>query len=175
VILDVFSRYVVGWMVAPRESATLAEKLLDETCARHAIQPGQLTVHADRGSSMRSKLVAQLLADLGVTKTHSRPHVSNDNAFSEAGFRTLKYGNPSTKGVRQRVDGRAAGGSDRCGGSHAEIAVPCTQFTSPSLERRRGASRAKRAGVVGEVGERLRAAGRHRRGAAVPLAATVRA
>jgi putative transposase len=91
VILDVFSRYVVGWMVAPRESATLAEKLLDETCARHAIQPGQLTVHADRGSSMRSKLVAQLLADLGVTKTHSRPHVSNDNAFSEAGFRTLKY------------------------------------------------------------------------------------
>ena len=62
-----------------------------QTCERHGIQPGQLTIHADRGSSMRSKLVAQLLADLGVTKTHSRPHVSNDNPFSEAGFKTLKY------------------------------------------------------------------------------------
>jgi putative transposase len=91
VIMDVFSRYVVGWMIAPNESATLAEKLIAETCERHGIQPGQLTVHADRGSSMRSKLVAQLLADLGVTKTHSRPHVSNDNAFSEAAFKTLKY------------------------------------------------------------------------------------
>lgn len=91
VIIDVFSRYVVGWMIAPRESATLAERLIGETCARHGIAPGQLTVHADRGSSMRSKLVAQLLADLGVTKTHSRPHVSNDNPFSEAGFKTLKY------------------------------------------------------------------------------------
>jgi putative transposase len=91
VILDVFSRYVVGWMVAPNESATLAKKLIAETCERQAIQPGQLTVHADRGSSMRSKLVAQLLADLGVTKTHSRPSVSNDNPFSEAGFKTLKY------------------------------------------------------------------------------------
>jgi len=91
VIIDVFSRYVVGWMIAPRESATLAERLIGETCARYGIQPGQLTVHADRGSSMRSKLVAQLLADLGVTKTHSRPHVSNDNPFSEAGFKTLKY------------------------------------------------------------------------------------
>ena len=91
VIIDVFSRYVVGWMIAPRDSATLAERLIGETCARYGIQPGQLTVHADRGSSMRSKLVAQLLADLGVTKTHSRPNVSNDNPFSEAGFKTLKY------------------------------------------------------------------------------------
>jgi putative transposase len=91
VIIDVFSRYVVGWMVAPRESATLAERLIGETCERQGIQRGQLTIHADRGSSMRSKLVAQLLADLGVTKTHSRPHVSNDNPFSEAGFKTLKY------------------------------------------------------------------------------------
>jgi putative transposase len=79
VILDVFSRYVVGWMVAPNESATLAKKLIAETCERQSILPDQLTVHADRGSSMRSKLVAQLLADLGVTKTHSRPSVSNDN------------------------------------------------------------------------------------------------
>jgi putative transposase len=91
VIIDVFSRCVVGWMLAPNESATLAEKLIEETCERHGIKPGQLTIHADRGSSMRSKLVAQLLADLGVTKTHSRPHVSNDNPFSEAGFKTLKY------------------------------------------------------------------------------------
>lgn len=91
VVIDVFSRCVVGWMLAPNESATLAEKLIEESCVRHGIEPGQLTIHADRGSSMRSKLVAQLLADLGVTKTHSRPHVSNDNPFSEAGFKTLKY------------------------------------------------------------------------------------
>lgn len=91
VILDIFSRYVVGWMLAPHESTALAERLIGETCAKHGIQPGQLTLHADRGSSMKSKPVALLLADLGVTKTHSRPHVSNDNPFSEAQFRTLKY------------------------------------------------------------------------------------
>jgi putative transposase len=91
VILDIFSRYVVGWMLAPRESAALAERLIAETCAKHDIQPGQLTLHADRGGAMRSKPVALLRADLGVTKTHSRPHVSNDNPFSEAHFRTLKY------------------------------------------------------------------------------------
>jgi putative transposase len=91
VILDVFSRFVVGWMIAERESASLAKELIAETCARQAIQPHQLTVHADRGSSMTSKPVAFLLADLGVTKTHSRPHVSNDNPYSEAQFKTLKY------------------------------------------------------------------------------------
>lgn len=91
VILDVFSRYVVGWMIAERESATLAEELIAQTCARQGIQPDQLTIHADRGSSMTSKSVAFLLADLGVTKTHSRPHVSNDNPYSEAQFKTLKY------------------------------------------------------------------------------------
>jgi len=91
VILDVFSRYAVGWMVAPRERASLAERLLDATCSRQGIVPGQLTVHADRGSSMTSKPVALLLADLGVTKTHSRPHVSNDNPYSESQFKTLKY------------------------------------------------------------------------------------
>ena len=91
VILDVYSRYIVGWMVALEESATLATQLINETCAREAVRPGQLTVHADRGSSMTSKLLAELLADLGVTKTHSRPHVSNDNPYSEAGFKTLKY------------------------------------------------------------------------------------
>jgi putative transposase len=91
VMLDVFSRYVVGWMVAHRESATLAERFIAETCARQSIDPGQLTIHADRGSAMTSKPVALLLADLGVTKTHARPHVSNDNPFSEAQFKTLKY------------------------------------------------------------------------------------
>jgi putative transposase len=91
VIIDVFSRYVVGWMIAHRESATLAKRLVEETCSRQGIEPGQLTVHADRGSAMTSKTLAFLLADLGVTKTHSRPHVSNDNPFSEAQFRTLKY------------------------------------------------------------------------------------
>ena len=90
-ILDVFSRYSVGWMIAERESASLAEALIAATCVRQNIQLGQLTIHADRGSSMTSKPVALLMADLGVTKTHSRPHVSNDNPFSESGFKTLKY------------------------------------------------------------------------------------
>ena len=91
VILDVFSRYVPGWMVAHRESAILAQRLIEATCAKQRIAPGTLTVHADRGSSMRSKPVALLLADLGVAKSHSRPHVSDDNPYSEAQFKTLKY------------------------------------------------------------------------------------
>ncbi len=91
VIIDIFSRYVVGWMVAHRESGTLAKRLITETCRKQQISKEQLTLHADRGSSMKSKLVAHLLADLGVTKTHSRPHVSNDNPYSEAQFKTLKY------------------------------------------------------------------------------------
>src|SRR5436190_18456937 len=82
---------VVGWMVAHRESANLAEQFIHETCARQGIERGQLTIHADCGSAMTSKSVAFLLADLGVTKTHSRPHISNDNPFSEALFKTLKY------------------------------------------------------------------------------------
>lgn len=91
VILDIFSRNVVGWMIAYRESAALAQRLIAETIAKENVAPGQLTIHADRGSSMKSKDVALLLADLGVTKTHSRPHVSNDNPYSEAQFKTLKY------------------------------------------------------------------------------------
>jgi putative transposase len=91
VILDIFSRYVVGWMVATRESATLAQKLIQETMGKQGILPGQLVLHADRGSSMKSKPVALLLADLGVTKTHSRPHTRDDNPYSEAQFKTLKY------------------------------------------------------------------------------------
>ena len=90
-ILDVYSRYVVGWMVAYRESATLAERLIAETLAKQGIGRDQLTLHADRGASMRSRPVAFLLADLGVTKSHSRPHTSDDNPYSEAAFKTLKY------------------------------------------------------------------------------------
>ncbi len=91
VIMDIFSRYVVGWMVAGREQSALAKKLIAQTCEKQAIQPGQLLIHADRGSSMTSKPVAFLLADLGVTKSHSRPHVSDDNPYSESQFKTLKY------------------------------------------------------------------------------------
>ena len=91
VILDVFSRYAPGWMVATRESAELARRLIADTARKQGIEPGRLTVHADRGSSMTSRPVALLLADLGISKSHSRPHVSNDNPYSEAGFKTLKY------------------------------------------------------------------------------------
>ena len=91
VIMDIFSRYVVGWMVAHRENTALAKRLIEQSCIKQNIVPQQLTLHADRGSSMKSKGVAQLLADLGVTKTHSRPHVSNDNPYSESQFKTLKY------------------------------------------------------------------------------------
>ena len=91
VILDIFSRYVVGWMVAPRETTSLARRLVAQTCEKQDIQPGELTIHADRGPSMRAKLLAQLLADLGVTKSHSRPYTSTDNPYSESQFRTMKY------------------------------------------------------------------------------------
>lgn len=94
-------------MLAPHASAALAERLIAETCAKHGIAPGQLTLHADRGTSMRSKPVALLLADLGVTKTHSRPHVSNDNPFSEAQFRTLKYCPQFPDRFGSIADGRA--------------------------------------------------------------------
>ena len=91
VILDIYSRYVVGWLIAHRESAELAEQLIADTLEKEDIAPGTLTLHADRGTSMRSKPVAALLIDLEVAKTHSRPHVSDDNPFSEAQFKTLKY------------------------------------------------------------------------------------
>ena len=91
VILDIFSRYVVGWLIAPRESAELAQQLIAETVARHAVEPGALTLHADRGAAMRSKPVASLLVDLDVTKSHSRPYVSDDNPYSESQFKTMKY------------------------------------------------------------------------------------
>jgi putative transposase len=90
VILDIFSRYVVGWL-APIESAELATDFIHDAVLTQGVDRGQLTIHADRGSSMRSKPVSQLMVDLGVTRSHSRPHVSNDNPYSEAAFKTLKY------------------------------------------------------------------------------------
>jgi len=91
VILDVFSRYAAGWMVALAEKAKLAEELIRETCIKQGIERGRLTIHADRGTSMRSKTVALLLTDLGITPSFSRPHVSDDNPYSESQFKTLKY------------------------------------------------------------------------------------
>jgi putative transposase len=91
VVLDIFSRYIVGWMIAPQETAELAEALIAETIQKQGIQPGTLTLHADRGSSMRSKPVAAMLVDLDVAKTHSRPYVSDDNPYSESQFKTMKY------------------------------------------------------------------------------------
>jgi putative transposase len=91
VLIDIFSRYVPGWLLAPRETAELAERFLAETIRKQNVAGDQLTIHADRGTSMASRPVALLLADLGVTKSHSRPHCSNDNPYSEAQFKTLKY------------------------------------------------------------------------------------
>lgn len=91
VILDIFSRYVVGWLLAERECAHLAKRLIHESCDKQEVQPEQLTIHSDRGPSMKSQTVAQLLAALGIIKSQSRPHVSNDNPFSESQFKTLKY------------------------------------------------------------------------------------
>jgi putative transposase len=91
VIMDIFSRYVVGWMIADRESAILAQRFIADTLRKEQIEPDQLVIHADRGAAMRSKPVVQLLAEIGVTRTHSRPHCSNDNPYSEAQFKTLKY------------------------------------------------------------------------------------
>ena len=105
VILDLFSRYAVGWMVARHENAHLAERLIAAPCLKQGIAPHQLTIHADRGAPMRSKLVALLFSDLGINASHSRPRVSNDNPFSEAQFRTVKY-RPENGGVK--LDHRAA-------------------------------------------------------------------
>lgn len=91
VIIDIFSRCVVGWMLVDRESATQAKKLIAEAYRRNRITPGALTLHADRGAAMTAKATGHLLADLGITKTHSRPYQSNDNPYSESHFKTLKY------------------------------------------------------------------------------------
>jgi putative transposase len=107
VMLDIFSRYVVGWLLAERESSTLAELLISEACAKQHIQPDQLTIHADRGGPMMAKPVALLMADLGVLQSHSRPHVSNDNPFSEAQFKTMKYRPDYPDRFGSPVDARA--------------------------------------------------------------------
>jgi putative transposase len=91
VVIDIFSRYVVGWMLAPNESGELAREFIEQTCAKHGVDPSRLTVHADRGTSMTSKTVALLYADLAITRSHSRPRVSNDNPYSESQFKTMKY------------------------------------------------------------------------------------
>ena len=91
VILDIFSRFVVGWLIAPRECSQLAQQLIADTVSRHNVESGMLTLHADRGAAMRSKPVASLLVDLDVAKSHSRPHVSDDNPYSESQFKTMKY------------------------------------------------------------------------------------
>ncbi len=91
VLLDIFSRYVVGWLLAESEKASLAKRLIAHSCEKQDVQPGQLTIHADRGTSMTAKTTAQLLADLSIVESHSRPRVSNDNPFSESHFKTLKY------------------------------------------------------------------------------------
>ena len=97
VIMDIYSRYVVGWMVADRENSALAGRLIQQSCLKHGVQPRVLTLHSDRGAPMTSQCTAQLLADLGVTRSLSRPQVSDDNPFSEAQFKTLKY-HPSFPG-----------------------------------------------------------------------------
>jgi putative transposase len=107
VILDIFSRYVPGWLLARVESAALAKQLIKETCERQGIFQEQLTIHSDRGPSMTSKTVALLLSDLGVTKSLSRPHVSNDNPYSEAHFKTLKYRPDFPRRFGSEQDGRA--------------------------------------------------------------------
>ena len=91
VILDIYSRYTVGWMLASRENADLAQRLIRDSIEKQNVEPDQLTIHSDRGPAMKSHTVAQLMASLGVTKSHSRPHVSNDNPFSESQFKTFKY------------------------------------------------------------------------------------
>ena len=107
VILDIYSRYTVGWMLASRENADLAKRLIRDSIERQQVDPDKLTIHSDRGSAMKSHTVAQLMATLGVTKSHSRPHVSNDNPFSESQFKTLKYrpGFPDRFGSQQDAQG----------------------------------------------------------------------
>jgi putative transposase len=103
VLLDIFSRYVVGWMVAERESSALAARLIEQTCLKQGVEPEVLTLHSDRGAPMTSKCTAQLLADLGITRSLSRPQVCDDNPFSEAQFKTLKY-HPGFPGRFQGID-----------------------------------------------------------------------
>ena len=90
-LMDVFSRYVVGWLIATTQSATLAEQLIAQSYAKHNILPGQLKIHSDNGAPMTARTMSQLMTDLAVTESHSRPHVSDDNPYSESQFKTMKY------------------------------------------------------------------------------------
>jgi transposase InsO family protein len=130
VIPDIYSRYVPGWMLAHAENARLAEVLLADTTAKQGIIPGQLSIHADRGSPMTAKPVAFLLADLGVTKSHSRPHCSNDNPYSESQFRTMKYRPefPDRFGSYQDATPSVAGSS---AGTTTSTATPASASTPP--------------------------------------------
>jgi putative transposase len=107
VVMDIFSRYVVGWLLASAENASLAKRLIEETIAKHDVVPGTITLHADRGAPMRSKLLAELLAKLDVVRSFSRPHTSNDNPFSESAFKTMKYNPSFPKKFHGDVDARA--------------------------------------------------------------------
>lgn len=107
VVMDIFSRYVVGWMLAGKENAALATRLIDETMAKQGVKPGEITLHADRGAPMRSKLLAELLAKLDAGRSFSRPHTSNDNPFSESAFKTLKYHPTFPRKFHGDADGRA--------------------------------------------------------------------
>lgn len=109
VLLDIFSRYVVGWLIAERQTSYLAQELISESCVKQDIPPHQLTIHADRGGTMLAKPLALLMADLGVTHSHSRPHVSNDNPFSEAQFKTMKYRPDYPDRFGSQADARAWG------------------------------------------------------------------
>ena len=148
VILDIYSRYVVGWMVATRKSAALAEVLIRQTVAKQGIPRDQLTIHADRGSSMTSKPVAFLLADLGVTQSHSRPHVCDDNPFSESQFKTMKYRPDfpgrfaSIEAARLHCQAFFAWYNDE----HRHTGSGCTSRRRPL--RHRPITRDKRAGVL---------------------------
>jgi transposase InsO family protein len=130
VILDIFSRYVVGWMVADGESATLASQLIDQTCTKQGIPRGQLTLHADRGTSMKSKAVALLLSDLGVTKTHSRPHVSDDNPSPRAtSAHSSTVPTSPAASARSRTPAPSAGASSP--GTTLSTATPASGCSPP--------------------------------------------
>ena len=135
VVMDIFSRYVVTWCVAPSESGDLAKELIADAVARNGIGPDQLTIHADRGSPMTSKPVCELLIFLGITRSHSRPHVSNDNPYSEAGFKTLKYcpASPSAS-ARSRTHGRSVPASSATTTTSTDIRA------SPTTRPRRSTS-----------------------------------
>ena len=133
VVINIFSRYVVGWTVAAGEDSAIAKDLIAQPIARPGVRPGQLTIHADRGTSMTSRTVAQVLEDLGVTRTHSRPHVSDDNPYIEAHFKTLKYC-PAWPGTStpSTTPGRGA--------SSSSLGTTTSTATAPADSTRRPAS-----------------------------------